>query len=53
MKDWEIVQTSLSGIAKKAERCPRRCVSTNTEASVSEEPGAVVSHAGICVGSAG
>lgn len=22
MKDWEIVQTSLSGIAKKAERCP-------------------------------
>lgn len=23
MKDWEIVQTSLSGIAKKAERCPK------------------------------
>jgi len=42
MKDWEIVQTSLSGIAK-----------TNAEASVSEEPGAVVSHAGICAGSAG
>ena len=23
MKDWEIVQTSLSGIAKKAENCPK------------------------------
>ena len=23
MKDWEIVQTSLSGRAKKAERCPK------------------------------
>lgn len=23
MKDWEIVQTSLSGIAKKAGRCPK------------------------------
>lgn len=23
MKDWEIVQTSLSGIVKKAERCPK------------------------------
>ena len=39
------MQTSLQGIAKKA-----ITILSFTEASISEEPSAVVPHAGICAG---
>ncbi len=40
------MQTSLQGIAKKA----KKNFLSFTEASISEEPSAVVPHAGICAG---
>jgi hypothetical protein len=49
MKSRSLKQTSLRAIAKGA----AVCCSFLCDASNSEEPGAVVPHAGICAGAAG
>ena len=52
MKDCKRLQTSLRGIAGRAQRDPdfTELRWARVQASSSEEPGAVVPHAGICAG---
>ena len=53
MKDRTPVQTSLLGIANKAQSDQKITLVFAAEASIHEEPGAGKPHAGICAGAAG
>ena len=47
------MQTSLREIANKVEYKGQIMFLLNAEASITEEPGAVIPHAGICAGDVG